>query len=338
MKTLLYIGNKLSKHGLTPTTMERLGPFFEQEGYTMRYASDLKNPLLRLLDMGYTVFKSRKAVDFVLIDTYSTFGFWYALLVSRWCRLFKLRYIPLLHGGNLPERLDRSRWFSRLLFDHAFCNVAPSRYLVEAFEQRGFQKLVFIPNPIATAEYAFFSERDLQTPRLLWVRSFASIYNPKMAVDVLKRVQVDYPAATLCMIGPDKDGSGAATREYAAQQHVKVTFTGRLSKAQWTQRSKNYNVFINTTDFDNAPVSVLEALALGLPVVTTNVGGIPFLLQDRHTALLVGKNDAAAMARGIVELIRTPGLRSRLSENGRGLVAQFDWGVVREKWGDLFRL
>lgn len=337
MKTILYIGNKLSKHGFTPTNIETLGSFLEQEGYAMVYASDKKKQVLRFLDMGYLVVKYRKKVDYVLIDTYSTFSFWYVVLVSQLCRLFKLKYIPILHGGNLPYRLDTSPKLSKLIFDHSFKNVAPSGYLLDAFQKRGYPNLLFIPNSIDLADYPFLKERLSFVPKLLWVRSFASLYNPQMAVEVLKKIKEKYPQAELCMVGPDKDGSLEATRAYAQQQGMEVTFTGRLSKADWVALSQDYTVFINTTNFDNTPVSVMEAMCLGLPVVTTNVGGIPFLLQHQKTALLVEASAAEQMTEAIIQLTQNPNLRNILVENGRKYAESFDWQNVKQKWAKVLR-
>ena len=84
--------------------------------------------------------------------------------------------------------------------------------------------------------------------------------------------------ATLAMIGPDVDGSLTKVKDLARKKNLDVNFTGKLSKPEWINYSKDFNVFINTTNFDNTPVSVIEAMALGLPVVSTNVGGMPFLI------------------------------------------------------------
>lgn len=335
MKTLLYIGNKLSKHGYTPTTVETLGALFETEGYRLLYASDKHNQLLRFLDMGWAVLKNASKIDYVIIDTYSTSSFWYAFMVSQLCRMLGVKYIPILHGGNLPHRLDQSPVLSKMIFTHAYKNVAPSGYLMHAFEQHKYPNLVYIPNTIELANYPFLPTRELTPPKLLWVRSFASLYNPKMAVDVLKALQQTYPDAALCMVGPDKDGSLEETRIYAQQQQVSVTFTGRLSKEEWIALSKDYNVFINTTSFDNTPVSVIEAICLGLPVITTNVGGIPFLLQDRKTALLVDDKAAQQMTQAVIELTENTDFRAQIVSNARAYVEGFDWEVVKEMWSEV---
>ena len=104
MKNLLYIGNKLSKTGKTETTILTLSDALRSEGYTVYAVSNKKNKLWRLLDMLLAILKCSKKVDCVLIDTYSTSNFYYAYLCSQFCRLLKLKYIPILHGGNLPKR------------------------------------------------------------------------------------------------------------------------------------------------------------------------------------------------------------------------------------------
>ena len=96
-----------------------------------------------------------------------------------------------------------------------------------------------------------------------------------------------------------------------------------------------HDVFLNTTNIDNAPVSVIEAMACGLPVVSTNVGGIPYLLEHGKTALLVGPGDSDGMTGAVKRLLPEQGLYSELSANGRQLAESFDWEVVLPQWQRL---
>ena len=109
MKTILYIGNKLSNKGNNPTLIDTLGKYLESENYKVYYASSQKNKVLRMLDMTTCVLKYAKKTDYVLIDTYSTTNFWYAFLTSQICRIFSTKYIPILHGGMLPSRLIKNK-------------------------------------------------------------------------------------------------------------------------------------------------------------------------------------------------------------------------------------
>lgn len=334
MKNLLYIGNKLHKHGFNKTAIETLGVFLADEGYTLAYTSDKENQLVRLLDMMLTTFLKARKADYILIDTYSTSSFWYAFFCSQIARLLQTKYIPILHGGDLPNRLKRSPYLSKLIFKNAYINVAPSTYLLEKFKESGFENVVFIPNAIQLQEYEF-KNRIKMRPKLLWVRSFAAIYNPIMAVEVFKMVKEKYPEATLTMVGPDKDGSLQTTKHYAASLNLKVNFTGKLSKKEWTDLAKEHAIFINTTHFDNTPVSIIEAMALGLPVVTTNVGGIPYMLTHAKNALLVADNDSKAMAEAIEALLTDEALVQKLTSNAKLLVRTMDWHAVRLQWKDL---
>ncbi|MBA3257451.1 MAG: glycosyltransferase family 4 protein, partial [Pyrinomonadaceae bacterium] len=89
------------------------------------------------------------------------------------------------------------------------------------------------------------------------------------------------------------------------------------------------------TNVDNAPVSVLESMACGLCVVSTNVGGIPYLLKHEEDALLVPPDDAQAMAAAVRRIYSEPGLAERLSRKGRAKVEQFDWSAILPQWEAL---
>ena len=333
MKNLLYVGNHLQNSQTNLSYSAVLGPLLEQSGYDLCYTSNKTNKALRLWDMLYTTFRSRKKTDVLLIDTYSTQNFYYAVLVSQLCRLLQLPYIPILHGGNLPQRLKNSPHLSKRLFEPAYANVSPSLYLKESFEKVGYQNVVYIPNTISLEHYPL-NKKTFDVPRILWVRSFSEIYNPTLAVKVLHELRQRGYDATLCMVGPDA-GSMAEVKALAERLNVSVTFTGKLTKSGWITLSKEYNVFINTTNFDNTPVSVIEAMALGLAVVSTNVGGMPYLIDHGMDGLLVPANDKVAMVEAICSLFEEVDRTEEIVIKAREKVERFDWGRVRELWEEL---
>ena len=336
MKRILCIGNNLVKHGNTATSIVVMGEMFEREGYVVYYASSKQHKLLRMMDMILKTIRYGSKVDYVLIDTYSTYNFWYAFVVSQICILFEKPYIPILRGGDLPNRIKSSPKFSKLIFCNSLYNVAPSTYLFNIFDNLNYPNLKLIPNTIEIGNYNFLKRNEL-APKILWVRSLSVIYNPKMAIDVLAILKTSFLEAELCMVGQEKDVRMNDLKEYADSLGVNVTFTGKLSKTDWIKLSENYDIFINTTHFDNTPVSLIEALALGLPVVSTNVGGIPYLVRDKETALLVNDSDSQAMADAINELIKSPELAKELAANGRKLAEQFDWQIVKNHWKEILK-
>ncbi|WP_334111415.1 glycosyltransferase family 4 protein [Paucihalobacter sp.] len=311
--------------------MLQLGAQLEAEGYRVHYTSSQPRQVLRMLDMLWTVIKCRRQTDVVLLDTYGTLNFYYAVLVGVLCRVLRLPYIPILHGGTLPERLEKSPRKSALVFKHAKLLVSPSLYLMEAFKQYGYHNLRFIPNTIAIDNYPMVPKR-YESIRLLWVRSFSKIYNPCMAVYLLKQLQNQGHKATLTMVGPDSDGSLKTVKALAAKLKVKINFTGKLCKPEWIALAKEHNIFINTTNFDNMPVSVIEAMALGLPVVSTKVGGMPYLIEDGVDGVLVPLNDVSAMAEAILRLQSNADLANAIAVRARVKAEGFDWSVVRKQW------
>ena len=174
-------------------------------------------------------------------------------------------------------------------------------------------------------------------PKLLYVRAFAEIYNPTLAIEVLKELKNTYPKAILCMIGPDKDGTLEDVKQLINKYHLNesVEITGVLSKEEWHKKSENYDIFINTTNIDNTPISVIEAMALGLPVVSTNVGGLPYLIQQNLDGVLVEKNNPSAMTKEICKILEEN--KYSLAINARKKVENFDWNIVQSKWIEILQ-
>lgn len=330
---ILYIGNNLVEKTGYPSTMQLLSILLEREGHVVVKASDKLNVLTRMMHMLTTIIKHRKRTDIVLIDTYSTLNFYYAYFCAVLLRFLKLPYIPILHGGNLPQRLKKSPLLSKAIFGKAFVNIAPSNYLYEVFRQQNF-KTICIPNTLETEQYPF-KERTQYAPKLLYVRSFAGIYNPKMAIKVLFELKKSYPKAQLCMVGPDRDGTLNEVKDLVNRLQLEdaVEFTGVLTKAAWHKKSEGFDVFINTSNVDNMPVSLLEAMALGLAVVTTNVGGIKYLIKDTVNGILVNPDDEMAMANAIKHLIENGAIT--MVRKARAEVEALEWDKVKHKWNRL---
>ena len=134
MIKILYFGNVLSRHGYTPTIIESLSSLLDSDDIRVYTSSDKKNKCLRLLDMIYFFFRNKNGTTTVLIDTYSTLNFWYAAVIALLSYLSNIKYIPILHGGKLPERLDASPTISKKIFTNSAINVAPSEYICKAFQ------------------------------------------------------------------------------------------------------------------------------------------------------------------------------------------------------------
>lgn len=333
--SILYIGNNLTKKTKYNSTLTILSNLLSKEGYNITISSDKQNKLLRLISMCLSVIKLRNKVSYILIDTFSTSNFYYALLTSQIARFFKIKYIPILHGGNLPYRISKNPISSKLIFKNSFKNIAPSFYLKNEFEKHGY-KTQFIPNILEIEDYNFIERLNIQ-PKILWVRAFKEIYNPTLAIKVLNLLKIDFPEAKLCMVGPFVDTSYTNTLEVVKNLKLEnsVEFTDVLLKEDWHKKSEEFDIFINTTNFDNTPVSVMEAMALGLPVVSTNVGGLPFLIDNKIDGLLVEKENEILMTSAIQSILNNK--FPDLVFNARKKVEGFSWHNNRQKWLEILK-
>lgn len=332
MRKVLYIGNKLEKWGRTPTAVDIIPELLRNEGIIIKAISSYQNKHLRLLEMClYCLFGNYQKV---VIDTYSTQNFIFAKLCASIARWRRKEYYLILHGGDLPNKLESSDNYVTNLFRDASVLAAPSLYLYDRFKEFGFSNLVCIPNAIALHLYTF-QKRQITKPKLLWIRSFQQLYNPSLAIMVLEKLLQIYPESELCMVGPDKDGSLEEFKNYVDQHKLNVTFTGKLAKSDLISLASEYTIFLNTSNVDNTPVSVMEAMALGLPVVSTNVGGMPYLIWNEHTGILVPPDDANVMTAACMNLISNPEFSAQLAENARIEVEKFDWQRVKQQWLDL---
>ena len=334
---VLFAANFLSSPGGSRSVVEDLAERLRARGYTLVTASHYRAGLLRGAHMLATALARRGRYDVAVVDLYSGRAFLIGEALSIVLKAARRPFVLVLRGGALPEFSARHARRVRACLARATAVAAPSAYLLE--EMRPFHgALRLLPNPVNVAAYEARVRRTVR-PRLVWLRSFHEIYNPTLAPKVLALLAREFPDVQLTMVGRDKgDGSFQRTRELAAALGVaeRISYAGGIPKRDvpgWLRRG---DIFLNTTDVDNAPVSVLEALATGLCVVSTNVGGIPHLLVDEQDALLVPPADAAAMAAAVRRLLNDAALAERLSRAGLAKAARFDWAQVMPQWEALF--
>jgi glycosyltransferase involved in cell wall biosynthesis len=305
--------------------------------WTVLTTSPKRSRVPFLIDVLTTLWRQRHSYAVASIAVFSGAAFTWAEAAAQLLRVLHKPYIAQLHGGNLPG--FARRWPDRVkrLLDSAAAVTAPSRYLQESLRPYR-DDIRLLPNAIDLPAYPFRA-RTNPRPHLVWLRAFHSIYNPSLALRVLAELTPAFPESRLTMVGPDKgDGSLQAFRRTAKglQLESRIEYAGLIRKADapaWLGRG---DVFVNTTDFDNTPVSVIEAMACGLCVVSTNVGGIPYVLEHELNALLVPPSDPTAMAHAVRRILGEHDLAESLSLNARRKAEQFDWQMVLPLWESLF--
>lgn len=321
--------------GYVTTQGEILADCFASVGYPTISVSASPNRYARLPDIIMTLLRKRSEVDIQCLQVYGGPSFIVEDIASWIGRQLGQRLVMVLRGGGMPEFMARySRWSCRVL-RRADVIVAPSSFLARAVAPFGFNAHI-VPNVLDLSLYPYRHRHKVRA-RLFWMRSFHPAYNPEMAVRVLAHVRKHAKDATLVIAGQDK-GKQATVQALARKLKVDaaVCFPGYLNTVSKIREGNSADIFLNTNRVDNTPVGVMEACAMGLPVVATNVGGIPDLLKHGETALLVPDNDDEAMAAAVTRLLQDSELAGRLSANGRKLAEGFSWEQVHPQWEELF--
>ncbi len=249
-------------------------------------------------------------------------------------RLLSKPVVLNYHSGEARDHLRRSavaRFVLRRLVD---ANVVQSAFLQDVFRSFEIDAEV-VPNIIDLRQFTY-RVRDPLRPSLLCTRNFEPLYNLSCVLRAFAKIQAHDPAATLTLVGSGSDDT-ALRNEAAALRLENVTFAGRVAPSEVHAYYANADVYVQAPRVDNMPLSLLEAFASGLPVVSTDVGGVPSILRHGVDGLLVADNDADALAEQVVKLLTDRALTRRLAESAYRTLAAYEWPVVRDGWLQVYR-
>lgn len=332
MIRVAVVGQMVGRNpGFITTQGEILSDGLREEGYPVVCVSSSPNRYFRVVDIIQTLIFRKRDIDLQCLQVYSGPSFFIADIASKLGQILGQPIVMVLHGGALPEFMARfPRWACRVL-SRADALIAPSAFLARAMLPYGFQVQV-IPNVIHLSHYPY-RHRQVIGPHLFWMRKFYPIYNPNLAIRVLAQLKGRFPEASLVMGGQGGELE-VEVRRLAEKLGVSgsVRFVGFLDMAAKAREGHSSDIFINTNRVDNMPVSVVEACAMGLPVVATAVGGVPDLLTNEETGLLVSDNDEEAMVAAVMRLLKDSTLTGRLSSNGRQLAMRSSWEEIFPQW------
>ncbi len=253
----------------------------------------------------------------------------------------KLRRVPMVvnyRGGNAEEFFARSFLWIKPTMRLVDRLIVPSGFLKQIFARFGLTAEV-VPNVIDLDRFTPDSAKKtthINGPHIIVTRNLEPIYDIGTALQALAVVKNTWPEVrmTIAGSGPERDALVELTQELGLTNNV--TFTGRLENEHIALLYRQADLFVNPSLVDNMPISILEALASGVPVVTTDVGGIPFLVEHDRTAMLVPPRDASAMAVALLDLLGNRVKADRLASAGRDYVQRYTWQNVRERLFDVY--
>lgn len=250
-----------------------------------------------------------------------------ALIVGR---LFGRRVILNYHSGEADDHLRNWGWHAKPLLRLADEIVVPTEFLVSVFGDHGL-KAVPIANHL-NEESIVYRQRSTLAPRFLSNRNFETHYNVGAILEAFAGVQMNTPEASLTVVG-----AGSLRDELHAQAGRlalrNVTFTGPVAPQRMAEFYADADVFVNASLIDNMPLSILEAYAAGLPVVTSDAGGIPWIARDGVTARVVPAGNLEALRQGMLDVLASPDSALKRAAQARDYVVEnFSWSRVGGAW------
>lgn len=330
----LQLSRLLREQGLSVDLVQTNAP------YRPRFVANWRGlrALFRLLPYLLSVWRLAGRSD--VIHLMANSGWSWQLFSAPVLWLAPLRGTPVIvnyRGGEARDYLAASaRWIKPTLA-RAASLVVPSGFLQQVFDEYGVSSQV-IPNIIDLQTFSPGQGREEGGDfRLVITRNLEEIYGLDTAIRALAIASAEVPGLQLHIAG-----SGpllASLQSLARELNVagQVQFVGRLERSQVVALYRDADAMLNPARVDNMPNSVLEALACGLPVISTDVGGVPFIVEDGRTALLVPVDDPQAMARAILRLRADAPLGESLRASGQREVRQYAWDRVGAQWLDLYR-
>jgi glycosyltransferase involved in cell wall biosynthesis len=265
-------------------------------------------------------------------------GYWSFLLAPAPAivvgRLLGRKVVLNYRTGEADDHLTRHRLAAIPLMRLAHVIAVPSGFLIEVFARHGLEARA-IANFVDTVRLPF-RDRSQPAPRFLSNRNLEPLYNVACVLRAFGTIQGAYPDASLVVAGQGREE--ARLKTLATDMGLRqVSFVGAVAPEQMGALYDAADIYLNSPDIDNMPTSIIEAFACGLPVVTTDAGGIPFIVRHEGNGLMVPRNNDAAMAASVLRLLREPGLASRLTASARAdVLARYTWESVADQWADLY--
>ena len=250
--------------------------------------------------------------------------------------IYNVPCIVNYRGGLADEFLSRAAKRVRFTMQRAAQLVVPSGFLVQVFDKYGIESEI-VPNIVSPDLFHYHPPQLSHRPiHLIVTRNLEALYGNKYAIQALSIIAKKHREVHMTIAG---DGPERRELEKLVQLQGlsnQIQFSGRLDRQQMADLYSTADIMINPTTADNMPNSLLEAMACGIPVVTTAVGGIPFMVEDKATALLVEPRNAQAIADAVMQLLQDAALTQRLSRNGIKQATQYMPDAVIPLWESCY--
>ena len=249
-------------------------------------------------------------------------------------KLYRKRVIMHYHSGEAVDHLSHWYWMAAPVIRLADVVIVPSGYLVDVFARFGLRARAIF-NIARPDEYRFRWRKPFR-PVFFTNRLHEPLYNVPCVLRAFALIQRRYPEARLTVGG---DGWQRPQLERLARDLKlrNTIFTGRIPSDHMPAAYDAHDIYLATPDIDNMPNSITECFAAGLPVVTTNAGGLPYVVKHEETGLMVERDDHEALAANAIRLLEDQELAAAIARHAREECARYAWPRIKGRWLTVYR-
>ena len=327
MKRILLICNYRQGVGGISGQVELLQKHLRDDGYDADIFST-KGSVLKRLAIPFRLILRAKGYDVLHIHCCSNWGFLPAILGIHAGKHLKKRIALTYHGGGAELFFSKhtklvKRWLLR-----PDVNIALSDFVGREFAKYDIPYTI-IPN-IIEFDDSQFRERDVIQPRFICVRSHEPVYNIPCILRAFEIVQQHIPDASLTFVG-DGTQHQKLIKMVKDMQLANVVVIGRVNNCEIYKYLDKADIFLSAPFVDNMPVSVLEAMNAGLLVISSNVGGVPYMVENGTNGLLFNPDDEKQFADLMLWAVSHQEESIQIIRNAHQEVSKYGWKDINVK-------
>lgn len=326
MKVLLICNYKPGVGGISGQ-VEILQRKLREEGHTADIFST-KGSISWRLGLICRLRKTVCSYDVLHIHCCSGWGFLPAVVGVTVRRRLKKRVVLTYHGGGGERFFDKHTRLVKHYLTRTDTNIVLSGFLASVFDKHHLPYTI-IPNIIELDE-SHYRERASIQPNFICIRAHEPLYNIPCILRAFQKALTELPEATLTLVGGGSQHEAllALTEDMGLKN---VTFTGRVDNKEIYQHLDKADVMLSAPTVDNMPVSLLEAMNAGLLVISSNVGGVPYMIEDNKTGYLFSSDDSDALASLMIQVVQQPSESLSIIRNAHRAVDVYRWENIREQ-------
>ena len=326
MKRVLFICNFKPGVGGISGQVETLQRKLKEEGCSTEIFSTKASAWKRLWMMSKLRKKARD-FDVLHIHCCSEWGFLPAVMGIKVGKQLGKRVVLTYHGGGGESFCDRHPHLVHQYLTRTDANIVLSGFLARVFEKHHLPYTI-IPNIIELDE-SHFRQRETVRPKFICVRSHEELYNIPCILRAFKKVQTHNPEASLTLVGAGSQHE-SLIQQVETMGLKNVVFTGRVSNEQIYDYLGQADVMLSAPKIDNMPVSLIEAMNAGLLVISSRVGGVPYMIEDGKNGLLFESDNDADLAEKMIWVVEHPEDSHDIVVQAFQSVKKYSWDCIRD--------